>query len=70
MAHLICCRDPNAQANKKVALDNLEDKLVEVRPHPDLFTLILLAVDDKTEVLKEAPIQQHNGDDMANMMRQ
>ena len=55
---------------KKVVLNNLEDKLVEVQTHPDLVTLILLAVDGKTEVLKETPIQQHNGEDMAKLKRQ
>ena len=51
-----------------MALDNLEDKLVEVQTHPDLVTLILLAVDGKMTVLKETPIK--NGEDMANLMRQ
>ena len=68
MTHLFCCKDLNTWENKKVAMDNLEEKLVEARTHPDLVTLILLAVDGKTKVLKETPIQ--NGEDMTNLMRQ
>ena len=70
MAYLFCCRDLNAQANKKVVLDNLEDELGGVRTHPDLVTLILLAVDGKMDVLQATHIQQHNRDDMADLMRQ
>ena len=65
MTHLFCCKDSNTRDNRMVVLDKLEDKLVEGRTHPDLVTLILLAVEGKTEVLKEAPIQHHNGDDIA-----
>ena len=69
MAHLFCCKNSKAQENiKMVAMTNLEDKLVEAKTHPDLVTLIMLAVDGKMMVLKETPIQ--NGEDTADLMQQ
>ena len=32
--HLFCCKDSNTRDNRMVALDKLEDKLVEGRTHP------------------------------------
>ena len=59
--HVFCCTATQSIATRKNALDILEDKLVQAATHPDLVTLILLAVKGEYETLRSMELTDGEG---------
>ena len=67
--HVFRCEEPTAVAVRKAALEDLEDTLVEASTHPDLVTLIVLALTEEVEAEQDS-LLQHGEENLATLMRQ